>query len=380
MPTKSALYENISFEVEDNGRGMSKSYMEKIFTPFSREVLSGYEDVKGTGLGLAITRNLVDIMGGTINVDSKIGKGTKFTVILPLKIVKDESGTEFWGDHNFKRMLVVDDEREVLENIVDEMKDTGVSIQCVNRGEKAIEKLCVAHEAGFGFDMVLLDLLMPDIDGLETARRIRAALPPGILIFLFTSYDFSQIEKDARAAGVDGFIPKPFFMTALKAAITKIEEERNAKGPSADKGAKDEQKEESVLSGLNFLAAEDNKINSELLAEILSVNGAKVKITENGKELVEAFKSSAPGSYDMILTDIQMPVMDGYEATEKIRSFAATRPDAKTIPIIAMTANAYPEAAVKATNCGMTDFTTKPLDSARLRKILEVYANKKESE
>jgi CheY-like chemotaxis protein len=191
IPTKSSLYENISFEVEDNGRGMSKSYMEKIFTPFSREVLSGYEDVNGTGLGLAITRNLVDLMGGTINVDSKIGKGTKFTVILPLKIVADESDAEFWGNHNFKRMLIVDDEKEVLENITEEMKDTGVFIDCVNRGEKALEKLFMANQAGFGFDIVLLDLLMPDIDGLETARRIREMLPPGILIFLFTSYDFS---------------------------------------------------------------------------------------------------------------------------------------------------------------------------------------------
>ncbi|MBR3550325.1 MAG: response regulator [Treponema sp.] len=383
LPTKSALYENISFEVEDNGRGMSKSYMEKIFTPFSREVLSGYEDVKGTGLGLAITRNLVDIMGGTINVDSKIGKGTKFTVILPLKIVKDESGTEFWGDHNFKRMLVVDDEREVLENIVDEMKDTGVSIQCVNRGEKAIEKLCVAHEAGFGFDMVLLDLLMPDIDGLETARRIRAALPPGILIFLFTSYDFSQIEKDARAAGVDGFIPKPFFMTALKAAITKIEEERNAKEPSADKGAKDEQKEESVLSGLNFLAAEDNKINSELLAEILSVNGAKVKITENGKELVEAFKSSAPGSYDMILTDIQMPVMNGYDAARAIRNLGddvtlsdEKRREARNIPLVAMTANAFNEDVQNALRAGMNAHTAKPLSIENFKKVTKKLLKK----
>lgn len=376
LPTKSTLYENISFEVEDNGRGMSKSYMEKIFTPFSREVLSGYEDVKGTGLGLAITRNLVDLMGGTINVDSKIGKGTKFTVILPLKIVIDEGDTEFWGKHNFNRMLVVDDEKEVLENITEEMKDTGVSIQCVNRGERALEMLTAANEAGFGFDIVLLDLLMPDIDGLETARRIRESLPPDILIFLFTSYDFSQVEKDAKAAGVDGFIPKPFFMTALKAAISKIEEGRNSKEPSDEKNASDEQKEDSVLSGLNFLAAEDNMINSELLAEILNVNGTKVKIVVNGKELVEEFRASAPGSYDMILTDIQMPVMNGYDAARAIRNLnddvsisMEKRKEAKNIPIVAMTANAFNEDVQNALRAGMNAHTAKPLSIENFKKI-----------
>ncbi|MBP5576211.1 MAG: response regulator [Treponema sp.] len=384
IPTKSSLYENISFEVEDNGRGMSKSYMEKIFTPFSREVLSGYEDVNGTGLGLAITRNLVDLMGGTINVDSKIGKGTKFTVILPLKIVADESDAEFWGKHNFKRMLVVDDEKEVLENISEEMKDTGVFIDCVSRGEKALEKLCMANQAGFGFDIVLLDLLMPDIDGLETARRIRESLPPGILIFLFTSYDFSQVEKDAKAAGVDGFIPKPFFMTALKAAISKIEEERNAKNPSADKNvAKDEPKEESVLSGINFLAAEDNKINSELLAEILNVNGANVKIVVNGKELLEEFKSSEPGSYDMILTDIQMPVMNGYDAARAIRNLhddvslsAEKRKEAKSIPLVAMTANAFNEDVQNALRAGMNAHTAKPLSIENFKKVAQKLLKK----
>ncbi|MBQ2208161.1 MAG: response regulator, partial [Treponema sp.] len=382
IPTKSSLYENISFEVEDNGRGMSKSYMEKIFTPFSREVLSGYEDVNGTGLGLAITRNLVDLMGGTINVDSKIGKGTKFTVILPLKIVADESDAEFWGNHNFKRMLIVDDEKEVLENITEEMKDTGVFIDCVNRGEKALEKLFMANQAGFGFDIVLLDLLMPDIDGLETARRIREMLPPGILIFLFTSYDFSQVEKDAKAAGVDGFIPKPFFMTALKAAITKIEEERNANGLSADKGAKDEQKEESVLSGISFLAAEDNKINSELLMEILNVNGAKVKIVVNGKELLEEFKSSAPGSYDMILTDIQMPVMNGYDAARAIRNLGddvtlsdEKRREARNIPLVAMTANAFNEDVQNALRAGMNAHTAKPLSIENFKKVTKKLLN-----
>ena len=383
IPTKSSLYENISFEVEDNGRGMSKSYMEKIFTPFSREVLSGYEDVNGTGLGLAITRNLVDLMGGTINVDSKIGKGTKFTVILPLKIVADESDAEFWGNHNFKRMLIVDDEKEVLENITEEMKDTGVFIDCVNRGEKALEKLYMANQTGFGFDIVLLDLLMPDIDGLETARRIREMLPPGILIFLFTSYDFSQVEKDAKAAGVDGFLPKPFFMTTLKAAITKIEEERNAKGPSADKGAKDEQKEESVLSGISFLAAEDNKINSELLMEILNVNGAKVKIVVNGKELLEEFKSSAPGSYDMILTDIQMPVMNGYDAARAIRNLGddvtlsdEQRREARNIPLVAMTANAFNEDVQNALRAGMNAHTAKPLSIENFKKVTKKLLKK----
>ncbi|MBR0125856.1 MAG: response regulator [Treponema sp.] len=286
----------------------------------------------------------------------------------------DESDAEFWGNHNFKRMLIVDDEKEVLENITEEMKDTGVFIDCVNRGEKALEKLYMANQAGFGFDIVLLDLLMPDIDGLETARRIRKMLPPGILIFLFTSYDFSQVEKDAKAAGVDGFIPKPFFMTALKAAITKIEEERNAK---------DEQKEESVLSGLNFLAAEDNKINSELLAEILSVNGAKVKITENGKELVEAFKSSAPGSYDMILTDIQMPVMNGYDAARAIRNLGddvtlsdEKRREARNIPLVAMTANAFNEDVQNALRAGMNAHTAKPLSIENFKKVTKKFLKK----
>ncbi|MBP5746998.1 MAG: response regulator, partial [Treponema sp.] len=348
-----------------------------------REVLSGYEDVKGTGLGLAITRNLVDLMGGTINVDSKIGKGTKFTVILPLKIVIDEGDTEFWGKHNFNRMLVVDDEKEVLENITEEMKDTGVSIQCVNRGERALEMLTAANEAGFGFDIVLLDLLMPDIDGLETARRIRESLPPDILIFLFTSYDFSQVEKDAKAAGVDGFIPKPFFMTALKAAISKIEEGRNSKEPSDEKNASDEQKEDSVLSGLNFLAAEDNMINSELLAEILNVNGTKVKIVVNGKELVEEFRASAPGSYDMILTDIQMPVMNGYDAARAIRNLnddvsisMEKRKEAKNIPIVAMTANAFNEDVQNALRAGMNAHTAKPLSIENFKKITKKLLKK----
>jgi len=415
LPETSGRYENVAFEVEDNGRGMSDEYQRIIFEPFSRETLGHKETTQGTGLGMAITKNLVNMMGGTISVKSHLGMGSTFRIVLPLHIPDEQADQEFWRHHSLTHMLVVDDEEEVCKNVMNAMDGTGVRMAYALDGATSVAMLEDAHEECDDFNMVLLDWQMPVMDGVETARRIREKLPPDVLIIILTAYDYSSIEAEALAAGVDGFMSKPFFLQGLERTVLDIQLARSLSAvgarasnagvePLSDEGQESvntglfaasndgaatmneggkaaemgvHEKEELNLEGLNILAAEDNDLNAEILKEILQLNGAKVTIEPDGEKIVMAFRNAAPGAYDLILMDIQMPVMNGYEAASAIRSLAeaatldeAKKAEAKNIPIIAMTANAFTDDVQHALASGMNAHIAKPLDFEKLKKIL----------
>ena len=361
LEKRSSQYEHIRIEVEDNGYGMTKEYLQVIFDAFTRAENSTTNKVQGTGLGMAITKNIVELMGGTIEVASEVDKGTIFTVELELRISEQEEDALFWKNHEVTRILVVDDDADVRESIQALMEDTSVRTDVLEGGEMAVAAVERAFEEKQPYQMVLLDWRMPGLDGIETARRIREELGKDIYILLLTAYDWDEIEWEARDAGIDGFLTKPFFVSALKEKIVEFtaqgEEESRIEG------------EASSLEGGHFLVAEDNEINAEILEELLGIEGADCEILENGKLLVERFAKAEPGEFDAILMDVQMPVMNGYEATRCIRSLE--REDAATIPIIAMTANAFAEDVKEAMNAGMNAHVAKPVDMEVLKKTIK---------
>jgi len=377
LPERSGKFENISFEIEDNGRGMTEEYQKIIFEPFSREQLAEQNDVSGTGLGMAITRNLVNMMGGTIEVKSELGVGSTFKIVIPMQLPSEFEDPKFWVSHSLTHMLVVDDEEVVCQNVMDSMEGTGVRMEYALDGITSIGMLEAAHNKSDDFDVVLLDWKMPDMDGVETARQIRKNLPPEVLIIILTAYDFSEIEEEARAAGIDGFMPKPFFVESFEKAICDIERLDIKEEHRTVKQITTPGREEADITGLKILAAEDNELNAEILAEILRLNGAGVSIEPNGQDLVDKFKSAPAGQYNLILMDIQMPVMDGYEATRTVRAFADDetlpedkRAEAAEIPIIAMTANAFSDDVSKSLASGMNAHVAKPLDISVLKRVI----------
>lgn len=365
----SSQYEHIRIEVEDNGYGMSQDYLEVIFDAFTRAENSTTNKVQGTGLGMAITKNIVELMGGTIQVSSQVDKGSLFIVELDLRIPDGKSDEQFWQENKIHRILVVDDETDMGRNIQMLMEDAGVQAELAFCGEDALCRIRSAQEMGEHYDVILLDWKMPDMDGIETARCIRKIVPDGTLILLLSAHDWDEIEEDAVGAGIQGFLTKPFFVSAFKEKIFEINTAHDQE-IQASENAK-----EHSLNGVHFLVAEDNEINSEILEELLEVEGAVCHIAENGHLAVEAFKNAPPGTFDAILMDVQMPVMNGYEATLAIRSLE--REDAETIPIIAMTANAFAEDVRDAKDAGMNDHIAKPIDMDIVRKTLYKYLKEK---
>lgn len=365
MPQSSKNYVCLRFVIRDNGIGMSEEYVKTIFEPFTRESNSTVSGILGTGLGMAITKNLVDLMGGTIAVDSRPGEGSAFTVDLELRVREEDIDQDFWRKHGVTRLLVVDDELEICNSIVTLMAGTGILARYALDGGSAVRMVQEKSREGEGFDLVLLDWKMPDMDGIETARRIRAILPEDVPILILTAYDWSEIEEESRAAGINGFLPKPFFMSNFVQMVESLGAAETDEAPQSES-----------LEGRRFLAAEDNELNTEILIELLDMEGAACEVAANGKEAVERFVSSEPGTYDAILMDIQMPVMNGFEATRAIRG--SDHPLAKTIPIIAMTANAFAEDIREAKNAGMDAHVAKPVDMERLKEtFLRLEADRK---
>ena len=324
LAQRSEQYEHIRIEVEDNGFGMTPEYLKVIFDAFTRAENSTTNKVQGTGLGMAITKNIVELMGGTIEVKSEVDRGTLFTV------ERTNIGTEFAFD-----------------------------------GQEALRRLNEAQAAGQGYDVILLDWNMPGINGIETAKRIRETAHVHIPILLLTAYDWEEVEEEALTAGIDGFLAKPFFVSAFKEKIKEIRSKQEAKQTQPD------EPDTNILKNRHFLIAEDNEINSEILLELLHIEGADAQVAENGALAVELFCNTPPGHFDAVLMDVQMPVMNGYEATKKIRALA--REDAKTIPVIAMTANAFAEDVKDARDAGMNDHIAKPIDMDVIRKTLYKY-------
>ena len=351
-------YSRVRFTVRDNGLGMSEDYLKVIFDPFTREETKATHEIQGTGLGMAITKSLVDLMGGAIHVESRLGEGSTFTVELELRIQEREDNPRFWADHSVGRMIVADDDEEVCRNIVKTMSRTGVVTDYSTDGETAIRMMREAREAGRPYDLILLDWKMPSLDGLETARLIRKNYPEKIPILLLTAYDWGEIEQEAMEIGVDHFMPKPFFMSTFKDAIHRV--------MGGQKKAEISQSD--VVLGKNILVVDDIEVNRIILVKILTSLGAVCDTAGNGQEAVEKFEASQPGRYDLILMDVQMPVMNGYEATRTIR--AGTDPEARRIPIIAMTANAFVDDVRDAIESGMDAHIAKPVQIDNLKATI----------
>ena len=345
----------------DNGYGMSPAYLQKIFQAFTREEDSVTNKIQGTGLGMAITKNLLDLMGGAISVESEKGKGSTFTVDLELHVSEQAIDQGFWQKLGITRLLAVDDEEVICQNIQMTMEGTGVAVDCALDGRTAVQMVKQSDQEGQLYDVVLLDWKMPGMDGVETARRIREEIPKEVPILILTSYDWPDIEEEARAAGVDAFLPKPFFLTSFRQKVDSV----LGRAPEL----REESGERSILEGMHILVAEDNDINAEILRELLDMAGAACDICENGRLVADAFEKSVPGQYQLILMDVQMPVMNGYEATRAIRDLS--HPLARTIPVIAMTANAFAEDIRDALEAGMNAHVAKPIDMAVLEQTVK---------
>ena len=359
LPQTGKNFARFRFVVSDNGPGMSEEFQERIFEPFTREQNSNTNRIQGTGLGMAITKNLIELMGGSITMDSRPGEGSAFTVELELRLQQTEIDQEFWKKHGITHMLVVDDEMEICTGIVSTMSGTGVSMQVATDGRTAVAMTQCAVKDGRSFDLILLDWKMPDMDGLETARRIRRIVPKNIPIMILTAYDWKEIEEEAYESGISGFLPKPFFVTNFMQTVEQITEEPQLQEEAEAAGA---------FAGKHFLAAEDNRLNCEVLRELLRMKGATVDFAQDGREAVSMFEQAKPGQYAAVFMDVQMPVMNGYEAAKAIR--ACAHPEAKSIVIVAMTADAFAEDVRRALRSGMNAHTVKPVDMDVLEKIL----------
>ncbi len=363
----SRKFQNLTISVEDNGYGMTPEYCEKIFDAFTRADNNTTRKVQGTGLGMAITKNIVEMMGGTIEVHSELGKGSIFTVRICLRIPDKNSDAKFWEQYGISNILVVDDEQEVCENIKNLMADTGVHIDYALSGEQAVDRIWQAAGSRI-YDVILIDWKMPQMDGLETARNIRRLISSDIPILVLTAYEWAQIEEEAVRAGINAFLPKPFFVANFRECLKQLRK-------ADEKGGRQEE-DVPPLAGRQFLVAEDIELNAEILSEILAMQDAACKVVENGQLAVEEFARSKQGRYDAILMDVQMPVMNGYDATRKIRSL--NRQDAQQIPIIAMTANAFTEDVKEALEAGMNAHVAKPVDPQQLSTTLsEFFGNRK---
>ena len=348
LKQRSSQYERIRIEVEDDGYGMTPEYLETIFDAFTRAENSTTNKVQGTGLGMAITKSIVELMGGTIEVRSEVNRGSLFLVELELRILEEHADRKFWENRGIRRVLAIIGDRECRENVRALVTGGGLEADMAASLEEALDLLAGSRD----FQLVLLD--WEAFSGVQAASAIRAATPAPIL--LLAEYDAEGTEA-VLETGRTGVLAKPFFLSAFR---QKVEELWS--------GGEPEPLQDTSLEGLRFLAAEDNDINAEILAELLSMEGADCEIVENGRLAVERFQQSAEGEFDAILMDVQMPVMNGHDAARAIR--ALPRDDAGSIPIIAMTANAFTEDEKASMDAGMNAHVAKPLDLGLLKKVI----------
>lgn len=353
----------LTYIVSDSGIGMSPEFMANMYQPFSRQTDSRVNSIQGTGLGLAITKQMVDLMNGVINCQSEPGKGTTFTVILDIPIAERQREDMVLEPMD---VLIVDDDPIMLETAADTLKSLGVTADCAESASKALEMITHRHETEQDYRIVILDWKMPDIDGIEMTRRIRSTVSPDIPILLISAYDRTDIEGAAKKAGANAFISKPLFRSTLYDTINDV----------LGTGAKSAEPENdySDLQGMNILIAEDFDVNWEVISALLGMYGINTERAENGRICVEKIKSAAEGSYDLIFMDIQMPEMNGLDATKNIR--ALDDPWASSIPIIAMTADAFSENVTECLNAGMNGHISKPVDIKLV--IKEIYRIKEE--
>ncbi len=346
----SALYE---IRVKDNGIGMSQEFAQKLFSPFERERTSTVSRIQGTGLGMAITKNIVNMMGGTIEVQTEQGKGTEVIVRLALRIQPEQHRTERIAELEGLKALVIDDDFNTCDSVTKMLAKVGMRSEWTLSGKEAVLRARQSMELGDAFHAYIIDWRLPDMNGIEVTRQIRS-LGDDTPIIILTAYDWSDIEVEARAAGVTAFCAKPLFMSDIRETLMtaigqKQEETENPVLPAAG----------SDFRGRCILLVEDNELNREIAVELLKQYGFRIDTAENGAEAVEKVRHAAPGDYDLVLMDVQMPVMNGYEATKQIRALAD--PALARITILAMTANAFDEDRKKALKCGMDGFLSKPI-------------------
>ena len=356
----SELYE---IRVKDNGIGMSQEFVQKIFSPFERKRTSTVSRIQGTGLGMAITKNIVNMMGGTIEVLTEQGKGTEFIVRLPFRIQSKHQRIEKIAELEGLKALVVDDDFNTCDSVTKMLVKVGMRSEWTLSGKEAVLRARQSMEMGDAFHAYIIDWRLPDMNGIEVTRQIRS-LGDDTPIIILTAYDWSDIEVEARAAGVTAFCAKPMFMSDIRDTLMTAIGQKQAEAeaeilPTAG----------SDFRGKCILLVEDNELNSEIAAEILNEYGFLVDTAENGAEAVEKVKNSKPGNYDLVLMDVQMPVMNGYEATKQIR--ALDNPALAGITILAMTANAFDEDKKEALECGMDGFLSKPIVIEELISILQ---------
>ncbi len=357
------------YVVEDTGIGMSEEFQKNMFNSFERANPEKYGEVQGSGLGLTISKNMIDLMGGTIECESEVGKGTKFTVTLELPIAE-----KIMDDLILPAMevLLVDDDEIFLESASNTLLQMGISPECVTNGPDAIEKSVARHKQGNDYPVIIVDWQMPGMNGIETIRHIRAEVGPEVSIIVISAYEWQEIEMLAKEAGADGFISKPFFPSNVYENMTRIlgihtdvktDEELDTWRPN--------------IAGMNVLVAEDNDLNWEIAEEILKLYSVKSVRAENGKICIEMLRASEDGEFDVVLMDIKMPIMDGYETTIQIRS--DRREYIRNIPVIAMTADAFSEDIQKCKDVGMNGHIAKPLNISNLVSVLEAEFQKNRS-
>ena len=351
----------LRFTISDTGIGMSEEYLPKLFEAFSQEDSSNTTRYGSTGLGLPITKSIVELMNGTIGVESEKGRGSTFTVTVTLTLADRRSVPEDDVELRPHEMsvLVIDDDRIACEHAEVVLGQLGVSCDTALSGREAVELTKMRHTRRDDYDLVLVDWRMPEMDGLETTRQIRSIVGPDTPIIILTSYNWEEVEQEAREAGVDTFVSKPLFGGAVMDEFAE-----------AFKSKRSKREHESVdLSGCRVLLAEDVQVNAEIMVMVLSMRGMEAELAENGKVAVEMFSEHEAGYYDAILMDMRMPEMDGLEATRTIRELA--RDDAKTIPIIALTANAFDEDVQRSMQAGLDAHLSKPVEPELLFKTLE---------
>ena len=341
------------FRIKDNGIGMSQEFAQKIFEPFERERTSTVSGIQGTGLGMAITKNIVDMMGGTIEVQTAQGKGTEFTVCVPMRAQTEQRPVEKITELEGLKALVVDDDFNTCDSVTKMLVKVGMRAEWTLSGKEAVLRARQSIEMSDVYHAYIIDWRLPDMNGIEVTRQIRS-LHDDTPIIILTAYDWSDIEVEAKAAGVTAFCSKPMFMSDLRETLM------SALGQNQTDAAQELLPQKNAdFKGRHILLVEDNELNREIAQEILREYGFRVDTAENGAVAVEKVCTAAPGSYDLVLMDVQMPVMDGYTATRKIR--ALDDPARAKIPILAMTANAFDEDRCNALESGMNGFLSKPI-------------------
>ncbi len=356
-PAGQATYE---FCIKDTGIGMSEEFVSRIFEPFERERNSTTSGIQGTGLGMAITKNIVEMMNGTITVKSKQGVGTEFVVTVTFRLCSEEKVAKAIPELKNCRALVVDDDFNTCDSVSCMLQQIGMRAEWTLSGKEAVLRTRQAVMRNDSYSVYIIDWLLPDMNGIEVARRIRKETDEQVPIIVLTAYDWSDIEDEAREAGINAFCSKPLFLSELRSCLISV--------VGAEEGNEEENQQAQVAKTGRILLVEDNELNQEIAIAILSEAGFQVELAQNGQEAVDMVAQSQPGWYQMVLMDVQMPVMNGYEATQRIRRLE--NKELASIPILAMTANAFEEDKQEAMRSGMNGHISKPIDIIKLLETL----------